>query len=241
MSKAAGGRGRPTPPAGGREGRCHQGAGAAGGRRGLPAALRAHGSRPARQGPCGRQCLGPALQRRLHPANEFGCDVDYAELTRKLLAALTARPDVVRPSDLPREHRQPPQGRRPRGRRSAQGRVPGVVRAPNSNSPSEAKSYIAGLDFLTAARMHACIAAFSAGVPVVPVAYSRKFLRPVPGGAGLSRGSLPVRVLGTDEALAYLPRPPGQARPSSRRPRRSGLQVVDALLQGYKDDLARVF
>lgn len=38
-----------------------------------------------------------------------------------------------------------------------------------------AKSYISGLDFLVGARMHACIAAFSAGVPVIPVAYSRKF------------------------------------------------------------------
>lgn len=42
-------------------------------------------------------------------------------------------------------------------------------------SPIEAKSYIAGLDFFTGARMHSCIAAFSSGVPVVPMAYSRKF------------------------------------------------------------------
>lgn len=47
--------------------------------------------------------------------------------------------------------------------------------APKFSSPIEAKSYIAGLDFFTGARMHATIAAFSAGVPVVPVAYSRKF------------------------------------------------------------------
>lgn len=47
--------------------------------------------------------------------------------------------------------------------------------APKFSSPIEAKSYIAGLDFFTGARMHATIAAFSSGVPVVPVAYSRKF------------------------------------------------------------------
>ncbi len=52
---------------------------------------------------------------------------------------------------------------------------PGTVLAPAFASPSEAKSYIAGLDFFAGARMHACIAAFSAGVPVVPMAYSRKF------------------------------------------------------------------
>jgi polysaccharide pyruvyl transferase WcaK-like protein len=53
--------------------------------------------------------------------------------------------------------------------------IPGVVVAPRFGHPSEAKSYIAGLDFFLGARMHACIAAFSSGVPVVPIAYSRKF------------------------------------------------------------------
>ncbi|NJS37728.1 MAG: polysaccharide pyruvyl transferase family protein [Rhodobacteraceae bacterium] len=52
---------------------------------------------------------------------------------------------------------------------------PGTVLAPAFGSPSEAKSYIAGMDFFMGARMHACIAAFSSGVPVVPMAYSRKF------------------------------------------------------------------
>ena len=52
---------------------------------------------------------------------------------------------------------------------------PGVTLAPKFGSPVEAKSYIAGMDFFIGARMHACIAAFSAGVPVVPLAYSRKF------------------------------------------------------------------
>jgi polysaccharide pyruvyl transferase WcaK-like protein len=53
--------------------------------------------------------------------------------------------------------------------------VPSVTVAPAFTSPSEAKSYIAGMDFFMGARMHACIAAFSSGVPVVPMAYSRKF------------------------------------------------------------------
>lgn len=52
---------------------------------------------------------------------------------------------------------------------------PGTVLAPCFSSPSEAKHYIATLDFFMGARMHACIAAFSSGVPVVPMAYSRKF------------------------------------------------------------------
>lgn len=52
---------------------------------------------------------------------------------------------------------------------------PGVEVAPYFNNPIEAKSYISGLDFFTGARMHSCIAAFSSGVPVCPMAYSRKF------------------------------------------------------------------
>jgi polysaccharide pyruvyl transferase WcaK-like protein len=42
-------------------------------------------------------------------------------------------------------------------------------------SPVEAKSYISGLDMLIGSRMHCCIAAYSSGVPVFPLAYSRKF------------------------------------------------------------------
>jgi len=47
--------------------------------------------------------------------------------------------------------------------------------APRFNSAIEAKTFIGGLDFFVGSRMHSCIAAFSAGVPVVPIAYSRKF------------------------------------------------------------------
>ena len=52
---------------------------------------------------------------------------------------------------------------------------PDIIVAPAFATPSEAKTYIATLDFFAGARMHACIAAFSSGVPVVPMAYSRKF------------------------------------------------------------------
>jgi colanic acid/amylovoran biosynthesis protein len=47
--------------------------------------------------------------------------------------------------------------------------------APAFASPVEAKSYIAKMDAFVGSRMHATIAAFTAGVPTVPVAYSRKF------------------------------------------------------------------
>lgn len=52
---------------------------------------------------------------------------------------------------------------------------PALVRVADFASPSAAKSHISGLDAFVAARMHASIAAFSSGVPVIPVSYSRKF------------------------------------------------------------------
>lgn len=54
-------------------------------------------------------------------------------------------------------------------------RGPRVRRIGDFADSSAAKSFISSLDFVIAARMHACIAALSAGVPVAPVAYSRKF------------------------------------------------------------------
>lgn len=50
-----------------------------------------------------------------------------------------------------------------------------ITLAPLFMTPTDAKDYIAGLDFFMGARMHATIAAFSTGVPVIPMAYSRKF------------------------------------------------------------------
>lgn len=52
---------------------------------------------------------------------------------------------------------------------------PDLLLAPFALGPIEIKSYIAGLDFFMGARMHSTIGAFSSGVPVVPMAYSRKF------------------------------------------------------------------
>ena len=52
---------------------------------------------------------------------------------------------------------------------------PNIALSPLFLDPVAAKSYISGMDFFMGARMHATIAAFSSGVPVVPMAYSRKF------------------------------------------------------------------
>jgi polysaccharide pyruvyl transferase WcaK-like protein len=47
--------------------------------------------------------------------------------------------------------------------------------APFFYTPIEAKSFISGLDLLIGSRMHACISAYTSGVPVYPLSYSRKF------------------------------------------------------------------
>lgn len=50
-----------------------------------------------------------------------------------------------------------------------------ITLSPAFKDPVEAKSYISGLDFFAGSRMHGCIAAYSSHVPVMPMAYSRKF------------------------------------------------------------------
>lgn len=58
--------------------------------------------------------------------------------------------------------------------KNLQKRFPKCKMAPFFKNPIEAKNYIAGMDVVIAARMHASIAAFSSGVAVIPFAYSRK-------------------------------------------------------------------
>lgn len=107
--------------------------------------------------------------------NQFGLTINYPRLTRALLERLTQRPDCevwlvphVITDSFPEED----------DFKVSQALIalhPTVHLAPKFGSPSEAKSFISGMDFFIGARMHACIAAFSSGVAVVPLAYSRKF------------------------------------------------------------------
>lgn len=134
--------------------------------------------------------------------NHFGLDANYADLTRQLIAELIRRPDTEPHLIV---HVRSPIGGWDDDADVANRLMrefPQAIRAPDFVGPCEAKSYISGLDFLVAGRMHACIAALSSGVPVAPVAYSRKF-------SGLFEmlgypWMVPVRGMGTEEALAYV-------------------------------------
>ncbi len=107
--------------------------------------------------------------------NQFGLRIDYAIAIRAILRELCARPGavVVLVSHVfAASHRVEDDVR---ACEILAAEFPNVLLGPKFSRPSQAKSFIAGLDFFVGARMHACIAAFSSGVPVVPMAYSRKF------------------------------------------------------------------
>lgn len=107
--------------------------------------------------------------------NQFDLKENYPSLIRALVGQLAEMPGVelhfvphVVAEDFPVEDDR-------RACREMHETFPGSVLAPTFRDSSEAKSYIASLDFFMGSRMHSCIAAFSSGVPVVPLAYSRKF------------------------------------------------------------------
>ncbi len=171
--------------------------------------------------------------------NRYGLGVDYATLMRRLLTVLIARPDtavhlVTHAVDS-------------RNAMDDDGHVADLLadefaaahRVPDFADPSEAKSYISGFDFVIAARMHACIAAFSAGVPVLPVAYSRKF-------SGLFEGVLnypsvlPITGLSEDEALTFI-LDRLERRDDMARQIEAGNREVGVLLDAYVDALADLF
>ncbi len=110
--------------------------------------------------------------------NQFGLKVDYQQIVKSLIDYFLSLPNVTLHLighvvgaerhiendyavnyDIWKEH----------------GNNPRLVLAPLALTPVDVKGYIAGMDFFMGARMHATIGAFSSGVPVVPMAYSRKF------------------------------------------------------------------
>lgn len=109
--------------------------------------------------------------------NMFGLTLDYPAMIRRLVTELRAQPDdplvYLVPHVIPNERGSVEDDVQPSIDLATE--FDGVEVSPIFTAPSEAKTFIAGLDFFAGARMHACIAAFSSGVAVVPMAYSRKF------------------------------------------------------------------
>lgn len=108
-------------------------------------------------------------------SNQFGLKSDHPALIRRIIRLFQDRADVelhlvghVQSREIAVEDDH-------RANEALAREFPGVVVSPFFASPVEAKSYIAAMDFFMGSRMHATIAAFSSRVPVIPMAYSRKF------------------------------------------------------------------
>lgn len=192
---------------------------------------------------------GPLLRIGVNPSgllfseaergtNRFGLSYDYARFTRRLLADLCSREDVeVHLVPHATSNRDPSDDDGALCDRLA-AEFPAAIRVPNFATPSAAKGHISGLDLLIGARMHACIAAFSSGVPVVPVAYSRKF-----GGLfGLLdyETMIPVNGMNEDQAIALVLRSLVD-RHALATAEAAGMARVRSLLEGYRDVLRTTF
>lgn len=169
--------------------------------------------------------------------NRFGLGHDYALFTRKIIAALLDRGVEVHLVPHATSKGDPTDDDGRLADRLAT-EFPAAVRVPEFAGPSEAKFYISGLDFLVAGRMHACIGAYSAGVPVVPVAYSRKF----DGLFGMlgHRWMLPVSGMDTDMAVDYVLKALDE-RDAIALAQKEGMKRVDAMLDVYRDELRMLF
>jgi colanic acid/amylovoran biosynthesis protein len=169
--------------------------------------------------------------------NRFGLQINYADFTRRLIAALIDRgvevhlvTHAISGGDATDDD----------GKRAdlLAAEFPSTIRVPEFAGPSEAKAYLSSLDFLVAARMHACIGAFSAGTPIVAVAYSRKFS----GLFGLLdyRWLLPVTGMDDDEALAFV-LDALDRRAELASDAAIGMTKVSGLLGAYYAELRRLF
>lgn len=109
--------------------------------------------------------------------NQFGLSVDYQCLIRKLIESFLNIENVklhLIPHVVLGEH-DVENDYEVSCRLFYEYNHPHLILSEFFMGPIEAKNYISGMDFFMGARMHATIAAFSSGVPVVPMAYSRKF------------------------------------------------------------------
>jgi colanic acid/amylovoran biosynthesis protein len=107
--------------------------------------------------------------------NQFGLQLDYRATLLALIDFFQSQTaiEVVLVPHVVAAHREAEDDYRAAQALIAQ--RPGVLLAGPFANPVDAKGYISSCHFFIGGRMHACIGAFSAGVPCVPMAYSRKF------------------------------------------------------------------
>ena len=186
----------------------------------------------------GLNVSGLLYNRGYSGGNEFGIEVDYRALTHMLIERFAAIPGVE--VHLVGHVFAPLQPRDDDGATAdaLAAQYPGLVRAPDFTTPGEAKSYISGLDFLIGGRMHATIAAYSSGVPVVPISYSRKF-EGLFGGLGY-KWLVPVRGLSTEAAADYVMQA-FERRADLADDIATGLPIVQKGLETYISELAMHF
>jgi polysaccharide pyruvyl transferase WcaK-like protein len=170
--------------------------------------------------------------------NEFSLAFDYPALMRRLIRFFLDRPEGCElhlvPHVLARNDGETHLEDDAQANWVLAQEFPDVIEAPRFSNPSAAKSYIAGLDFFLGARMHACIAAFSAGVPVVPMAYSRKF-EGLFGALGYHR-TVDCRSESADEIMAKVAHALAE-RQALRAEIGSALEIGHARLNRYVDSL----
>lgn len=168
--------------------------------------------------------------------NRFGLEVDYAQLSRRLMESFLARGVEVHLFTHARGFSADDDDGHIADRFASD--YPAAVRVPDFAGPSEAKSYLSSLDLVVSARMHACIGSLSSGTPVAPIAYSRKFS----GLFNLIGYPWRVDVTGksTEEAVAYVLEC-FDRRAELAADCRSAMKKVDGLLEVYRDELRRLF
>lgn len=170
--------------------------------------------------------------------NKFALSYDYLSLQRKLIEYWSAQDNVeiylISHANSTNDAADDDGARADR----LAAEYPNCHRVPDFAGPCEAKSFIASMDFLVAGRMHACIAAFSSGVPVVPVAYSRKF----EGLFGLLDYSAvtPMDNVTTDQVFDFIVSG-YEDRTRLSEQMRAGMSKIDALISSYESVLEEQF
>jgi len=162
--------------------------------------------------------------------NEFGIHADYRATTIAIVERLLQEPNIelhlvphvlsvgkVEDDRIPSEELKL--------------QFPACRIAPKFGDSIAAKNYISGLDLFMGARMHACIAAFSSGVPTLPLAYSMKF-EGLFGSLGYDR-TVDLCSASKQEVLDALERALRE-RQQMKAEVSSAFEKADALLNDYR-------